>query len=104
MPRGRCGIWRSTWAWDAAAGPPPSPQGLPTLPRPRPRRTATRPRPERDALLAWSTESAEQLLSALRAAGPDRGCWTWWDRSESRQTSRAVARHQLQEVATPLAG
>ena len=33
---------------------------------------------EREALLAWWTESVEQLTSALREAGPDRGCWTWW--------------------------
>ncbi|KPI30549.1 Conserved hypothetical protein CHP03083 [Actinobacteria bacterium OK074] len=54
---------------------------------------------EREALLAWSAESTEHLLGALRAAGPDRGCWTWWGTSESPQTSGAVARHQLQEAA-----
>ena len=54
---------------------------------------------EREALLAWSAEGTRQLLGALREAGPDRGCWTWWGESESPQTSGAVARHQLQEVA-----
>ncbi|MET0415870.1 MAG: maleylpyruvate isomerase family mycothiol-dependent enzyme [Actinoplanes sp.] len=54
---------------------------------------------ERADLLAWSAESTEQLLAALRAAGPDRGCWTWWDRSESPQTAGAVARHRVQEAA-----
>jgi uncharacterized protein (TIGR03083 family) len=47
---------------------------------------------------AWSAASTQLLLDALRQAGPDRGCWTWWGPSESPQTSGAVARHQLQEV------
>ncbi len=54
---------------------------------------------EREALLAWSAASTRQLLDALREAGPDRGCWTWWGASQSPQTSGAVARHQLQDVA-----
>jgi uncharacterized protein (TIGR03083 family) len=54
---------------------------------------------EREALLAWLTESIEQLASTLREAGPDRGCWTWWGDSQSPQTSGGVARHQVQEVA-----
>jgi len=54
---------------------------------------------DREALLAWLAESMEQLASALREAGPDRGCWTWWGRSQSPQTSGAVARHQIHEVA-----
>ncbi|WP_432186394.1 maleylpyruvate isomerase family mycothiol-dependent enzyme [Streptomyces sp. Tue6028] len=54
---------------------------------------------EREALLAWSAASTRQLLDALREAGPDRGCWTWWGPSESPQTSGAVARHQVQEAA-----
>lgn len=54
---------------------------------------------EREAVLAWSAASTRQLRDALRAAGPDRGCWTWWPRSQAPQTSGAVARHQLQEVA-----
>ena len=54
---------------------------------------------EREALLAWSAASTRQLLDALREAGPDRGCWTWWGASQSPQTSGAVARHQLQEIA-----
>jgi uncharacterized protein (TIGR03083 family) len=57
----------------------------------------TAPR-DRGALLAWSAASTRQLLDALREAGPDRGCWTWWGESQSPQTSGAVARHQLQEV------
>lgn len=54
---------------------------------------------EREALLAWWTESVEQLTSALREAGPDRGCWTWWDDSPSPQTSGAWARRQVPEIA-----
>jgi uncharacterized protein (TIGR03083 family) len=54
---------------------------------------------EREALVAWSAASTERLLSALREAGPDRGCWTWWAGSQSPQTSGAVARHQVQEAA-----
>ncbi|MEV8541037.1 maleylpyruvate isomerase family mycothiol-dependent enzyme [Streptomyces sp. NPDC051572] len=53
---------------------------------------------ERAALLAWSADSTEQLLGALREFGPDRGCWTWWGGSQSPQTSGAVARHQVQEA------
>jgi hypothetical protein len=39
------------------------------------------------------------MLDALREAGPDRGCWTWWGQSQAPQTSGAVARHQIQELA-----
>jgi uncharacterized protein (TIGR03083 family) len=51
------------------------------------------------ALLAWSAASAQQLLDALREAGPERGCWTFWGRSQSPQTCAAVARRQLHEIA-----
>jgi len=54
---------------------------------------------EREALLAWWTESVERLTSALREAGPDRGCWTWWGDSPSPQTSGAWARRQVPEIA-----
>ena len=53
----------------------------------------------REDLLAWSAGSTQVLLDALREAGPDRGCWTWWGDSHSPQTSGAVARHQVQEAA-----
>lgn len=39
------------------------------------------------------------MLDAMRAAGPDRGCWTWWGNSQAPETSGAVARHQIQEIA-----
>jgi uncharacterized protein (TIGR03083 family) len=54
---------------------------------------------DRDAVLRWSAESTVELLRALSRSGPDTGCWTWWGDSQSPQTSGAVARHQLVEVA-----
>lgn len=49
-------------------------------------------------LLAWSAESTNLLVTALRAAGPDRPCWTWWGASDAPSTSGSVARHQVQEA------
>lgn len=86
------GEGRRRWAATVAAGPAaaaparPGPEGAPAAPR------------EREALLAWLAASTQQLLDALREAGPDRGCWTWWGTSQSPQTCGAVARHQLQEI------
>ncbi len=54
---------------------------------------------EREELLGWFAESTERLVSVLREAGPDRGCWAGWARSQSPRNSGAVARHRLQEVA-----
>ncbi|MFE1716107.1 maleylpyruvate isomerase family mycothiol-dependent enzyme, partial [Streptomyces sp. NPDC058728] len=85
------GEGRRSWAATVAAGPgataKSAPEGAPDVPR------------EREALLAWSAASTQELLDALREAGPDRGVWTWWGTSQSPQTSAAVARHQLQEIA-----
>ncbi|KUN91921.1 maleylpyruvate isomerase family mycothiol-dependent enzyme [Streptomyces caeruleatus] len=84
------GDGRRDWAATVAAGPAPAKsaaEGASAAPR------------EREALLTWLAESTEQLLDALREAGPDRGCWTWWGTSQSPQTSGAVARHQLQQMA-----
>jgi uncharacterized protein (TIGR03083 family) len=78
-----------SWAATVAAGPAASAKSAPEGP--------AAPR-EGKALLAWLAASAQQLLDALREAGRDRGCWTWWGPSESPQTCGAVARHQLQEV------
>ncbi|TPG33178.1 maleylpyruvate isomerase family mycothiol-dependent enzyme [Mycolicibacterium hodleri] len=50
-------------------------------------------------LLAWSEESTEILIRALRDVGPDAPCWTWWEDSDAPSTSGAVARHQVQEAA-----
>jgi uncharacterized protein (TIGR03083 family) len=80
-----------SWAATITAGPDATaksaPQGDPAAPR------------EREALLAWLTASTQQLLDALREAGPDRGCWAWWGKSQSPRTCGAVARRQLQEIA-----
>jgi uncharacterized protein (TIGR03083 family) len=86
------GEGRRKWAAIVAAGPASSPPdrsvwGSPAAPQ------------DREALLDWWTASAQRLLDALREVGPDRGCWTWWDTSQSPQTSGAGARHQLQEIA-----
>ena len=86
------GEGRRRWAATVAAGPAAAPpagsgsEGAPAAPR------------EREALLAWLAASTQQLLDALREAGPDRGCWTWWGTSQSPQTCGAVARHKLQEI------
>jgi uncharacterized protein (TIGR03083 family) len=77
------------WAATVAAGPADAP----------PAGAAAADAPaEREALPGWLADGTGQLLSALRTAGPDRGCWTWWGRSQSPRTSGAVARHQLQHV------
>jgi uncharacterized protein (TIGR03083 family) len=87
------GVGRRKWAAIIAAGPADAPpdksewENGPAAPR------------EREALLAWSAESTQALLDALRLAGPDRGCWTWWADSQSPPTSGAAARHQVQEIA-----
>lgn len=85
------GEGRRSWAATVAAGPDATGKvaapGAPTAPR------------ERVALLDWLAESTKQLGEALEQAGPDRGCWTWWDTSQSPQTCGAVARHQLQQLA-----
>ncbi|WP_431945652.1 maleylpyruvate isomerase N-terminal domain-containing protein [Micromonospora marina] len=83
------GQGRRSWAATVAAGPEASGRAAPGGP--------DAPR-ERTALRDWLAESTEQLLTALRDAGPDRGCWTWWDTSQSPQNCGAVARHQLQEI------
>ncbi|MEU6667072.1 maleylpyruvate isomerase family mycothiol-dependent enzyme [Streptomyces sp. NPDC046727] len=84
------GEGRRAWAATVAAGPAPAksaPEGTPAAPR------------EREALSAWLATSTQELLAALREAGPDRGCWTWWGASQSPPTCGAVARHQLQQLA-----
>jgi uncharacterized protein (TIGR03083 family) len=68
---------------------------------------ATTPPPEESAgdrtpsddLMAWSAGCTALLLDALRAAGPEAGCWTWWAESGNPATAGAVARHQVQEAA-----
>lgn len=80
------------WAATIAAGPDAAAKSAPQgddLGAPR----------EREALSAWSAASTRQLLDALRQAGPDRGCWVWWGKSQSPPTCGAVARRQLHEIA-----
>src|SRR5690349_6923877 len=85
------GEGRRAWAATVAAGPAATAKspwaGAPAAPR------------EREALSAWLAASTQELLDALREAGPDRACWVWWGPSQSPATCGAVARHQLQEVA-----
>ncbi len=50
-------------------------------------------------LLAWSEESTDVLIRALRDIGPHAPCWTWWEESEAPSNAGAVARHQVQEAA-----
>ncbi|MEV0942008.1 maleylpyruvate isomerase family mycothiol-dependent enzyme [Micromonospora wenchangensis] len=83
------GEGRRRWAAIVAAGPVDAPPATPTPGVPR----------DREDLLAWFTASTGELRDALRQAGPDRGCWTWWGSSQAPQTTGAVARHQLQQVA-----
>jgi uncharacterized protein (TIGR03083 family) len=77
------------WAANVAAGPAAGPA----------EESALGGRDPSGDLLAWSAECAADLIAALRAAGPDRGCWTWWDEASGPATSGAVARHQAQEAA-----
>ncbi|GHE47161.1 maleylpyruvate isomerase family mycothiol-dependent enzyme [Streptomyces vinaceus] len=54
---------------------------------------------EREALLAWLAASTQLLLSALREAGPESGCWAWWSGVQTPRTAGGVARHRVQETA-----
>jgi uncharacterized protein (TIGR03083 family) len=83
------GVGRRAWAATVAAGPATA-KAAPDEP--------TAPQ-DREALLAWMAASTRQLLDALEAAGPDRGCWVGWGDSQSPATTGAVARRQLQEIA-----
>ena len=85
------GEGRFAWAATVTAGPDATAKSGPEGAAPVPQ--------EREALLAWLAASTRALVEALQAAGPDRGCWTWWGDSQSPRTCRAVARHQLQEIA-----
>ncbi|MFJ5229852.1 maleylpyruvate isomerase family mycothiol-dependent enzyme [Kitasatospora sp. NPDC088391] len=53
---------------------------------------------EREALTAWLADSTEQLIAALREAGPDRGCWAWWEPLASSHTTATVARRRVPET------
>ncbi len=83
------GEGRRSWAATVAAGPAATAKSPADGVAPR----------ERAALDDWLAESTRLLLDALREAGPDRGCWSWWGASQSPPTSGTVARHQLQQFA-----
>ncbi|MEU8431617.1 maleylpyruvate isomerase family mycothiol-dependent enzyme [Streptomyces sp. NPDC029216] len=82
------------WAAIVGSGPAAAPPAEAVAAR-----AALVPPREREALLAWLDESTLSLLDALREAGPERGCWTWWGSSQSPQDSGGVARHRVQETA-----
>lgn len=83
------GEGRRIWAATVAAGPAEAKARPELAPMPD----------EREAVLAWLSESTRQLLDALTEAGPDRECWVGWTDSQSPATTGAVARHQVQEIA-----
>jgi uncharacterized protein (TIGR03083 family) len=76
------------WAMVVAAGPADGPPSRESVPGAVPA----------GDLLEWSAASTEALVSALRDAGPDTPCWTWWPTSGAARTTTAVARHQMEEA------
>lgn len=48
-----------------------------------------------DEPASWYQNALDELVTELRAAGPDSPAWTWW--GEPR-TAGAIARHQVQEA------
>lgn len=82
------GTGQRWWAAIVAAGPAEAPPAKNTAGVPR----------ELEALLAWYAESNELLLSALREAGPERECWTWWGAGLSPANAWGVARRRVHEV------
>ncbi|MET9914587.1 maleylpyruvate isomerase family mycothiol-dependent enzyme [Streptomyces sp. NPDC006476] len=82
------------WAAIVGAGPADAPPAEATAAR-----AALEVPRQRETLLAWLAASTQLLLDALREAGPESGCWTWWPASQSPQTSGGVARHRVQETA-----
>jgi uncharacterized protein (TIGR03083 family) len=77
------------WAAIVAAGPADQPPPAEAL-------GDTQPRGD---VFQWAFAATDRLVSALREAGPERGCWTWWASSGAPMTAGAVARHQVQEAA-----
>jgi len=76
------------WAAAVAAGPADAP----------PDEAAIGDREPHGDLMEWSASATATLVQALREAGPDRMCWTWWESSGAPMTAGAVARHQVQEA------
>ncbi len=78
-------FWAATVAAGPAEGPPPD--------------DVIGDREPHGALLTWSAEATARLVAALKEAGPNRLCWTWWEEVGSApNTSEAIARHQVQEA------
>lgn len=81
-----------SWAVIVAAGPSAKPPADEEF-------TGLEPADGED-LMSWSAASTRELVRALAAAGPDRGCWAWWaGASEAPANAGSVARHQVQEAA-----
>jgi uncharacterized protein (TIGR03083 family) len=88
------------WAATVTAGPALRPPGEESVPGHRPPAYDSSPAGGLPAeLLDWSEQSTVVLLEALRKAGPDAECWTWWAESGNPATAGTVARHQVQEAA-----
>ena len=85
------GMGRFAWGATVTAGPGATgkvvPDDVPEMPR------------DREELVAWLAAAAQSLLDALEGVDPERGCWAPWTDSQSPSTCRAVARHQVQEIA-----
>ncbi|MFD8596637.1 maleylpyruvate isomerase family mycothiol-dependent enzyme [Kitasatospora sp. NPDC059646] len=82
------------WAAIVAAGPADGPPEEAVAAR-----AALEVPQEREELQTWLAASTQLLLDALREAGPDSGCWTWWPASQSPRTAGGVARHRVQETS-----
>ncbi|MFJ8825453.1 maleylpyruvate isomerase family mycothiol-dependent enzyme [Streptomyces sp. NPDC102467] len=82
------------WAAIVGAGPADAPSAEATVAR-----AALEAPREREVLLPWLAASTQLLLSALREAGPDAGCWAWWSAQQTPRASGGVARHRVQESA-----
>ncbi|MET9494417.1 maleylpyruvate isomerase family mycothiol-dependent enzyme [Streptomyces sp. NPDC006552] len=82
------GTGQRWWAAIVAAGPAEAPPVKDNAAAPH----------ERDALPAWYAESNELLLHALREAGPERACWTWWSTGVSPANAWGVARRRVHEL------
>ncbi|MFG1811798.1 maleylpyruvate isomerase N-terminal domain-containing protein [Streptomyces sp. NPDC049040] len=77
------------WAAAVTAGPAPRPPADAEVPD----------RAPAGDLPEWSARSTAVLLGALRTAGADAPCWTWWADSGGASTAGTVARHHVHEVA-----
>jgi uncharacterized protein (TIGR03083 family) len=74
------------WAGDVRVGADVEPTEFDTEP----------PGPSAQEVAAWMRASTSDLLDALRTTPPSTPAWTWW---KGDRTARAIARHQVQEVA-----